>query len=427
MTPRKRNSRNEWIHGGKYVKPSTPRLAQNDDRYHKDDDDASRHELTGHIVSPRSQLRTRAQQLIHWTYPVLEFSIRTLIAFIVTLIGALVVGIAILKRWKREQSTSASVDRPASEGAARRARTLQERADERSSISPVEYGVTPPPLSVESNSFAQRTTTATTSREQPPPKSAPPASAMRSRNVATTTPRSARRVLFSETEQGEVSTTKIHYDKDLPASARKVKNNYEHVTIDHGISDLRSESNVSHNNISTATAASTLHSSPRNAGKTTFTPTNNNPIAKVNELPWKNPTDRTLQNFPSIKRESTHDSRFNPGAKLSPNHNPKRKRLELIGATSRWNRNRRVRVMSNHIFHTHHSSTMLLGKSNTLKRRRDQREIDQIDQFVWHAMNDASGKENFNGAECKRAKGSSSEGAESIVRPVMTPWKGGRL
>jgi hypothetical protein len=267
------------------------------------------------------------------------------------------------------------------------------------------------------------TTTPATSMEQPPPKSAPPASAMRCRNVATTTPRSARRVLFSETEQGEVSTTKIHYDKDLPASARKVRNNYGRI-IDQGLLDS-TNFHVSPNT-SAAAPASTVHFSPVVAGNTTYTPTSNNPIPQVNELPWKNPIDPTMHNFHSMKNKSTDDSRFNIGAKLSPAYNPKRKRRELIGATSRWNRTHRARFVSNRSFLKHRSATNFLGKSNTLKRRRDPQEMDQIDQWVWRAMNDATEKENLNGVGGKRAKGSSAEGAEATLRSVMTPWKGGR-
>lgn len=429
MTPRERKSRNEWIHGGKYIKPSTSRLPQTDECF--DNDGASRDARTGHDVSLRCKLGTRAQELIRWMYPLLECSIRTLLAFFVTMIGAMVVGITMLRRWKREHATIAPADRSNSEEIASQANTQLERAVGKASVSPVEKSVTLPTLPIALNLSVQRatttpaTTTPETSIEQPPPKSAPPASAMRSRNVNTATPRSARRVLFSETEQGEVSTTKIHYDKDLPASARKLRNNYGSVINDHGLLGSSKDSPVSPKT-SAAAAACGVHFPPINANNTTFTPTNNHPIAQVNELPWQNPIDPTMQSFPLMKNKSTNDPRFNIGAKLSPSYNPKRKRRELIGAISRWNRNRQGRVVSNRPFLIHGTSTNFLAKSNSLKRRRDQQEMDQIDQCVWRAMNDATEKENLNGAGGKRAKGSSAEGAEFTVRSVMTPWKSGR-
>ncbi|KAL9187939.1 hypothetical protein ACHAXT_006317 [Thalassiosira profunda] len=292
------------------------------------------------------------------------------------------------------------------------------------------------------------------------------------------TPATARRVLFSETEAGGVSTEQFTYDKHMPASARKEAPRQTEQTeggglVQGGLGDNQRMASVS------PAAATASSATPENkilrSPKYTESPANSSASSaqkeppKVPRQPTPHPnktsgkseeelreeaerqkqqyTERygllpnitplsqryaqmkqrqqqqgkkplAIGNGPSADASSTNGSASNSagvGGKRNVGANAKRKRRgDLLGAASRLGRNRRARLGAA----GSNLPTVLLHRPAATKRRRDDAGLSATDEWVWRAMN-KDGKENRSNdlaSEASAAKrGKFAAGGEAAV------------
>jgi hypothetical protein len=286
-------------------------------------------------------------------------------------------------------------------------------------------------------------------------KSTPPVSVMKRHssfqsnpntpNVAKPTP-NTRRVLFSESEHGQVDTEQFFYDKTLPsASARKLPRadeNRQQLVImaddtqtdtPNKTSPTNSAANTPENTIlrpskfgpsgstenmiqqqsishvttanQPSTAVKKQHAEQDEQNKQQY-------IAKYGLLPTITPLSKR---YGRMKRQQGQSiSVANPSSRNvtasatstvnnNVNNNAKRKRRDLLSAASRMGRRR----LNNHRTGGSSLPVVLLGKNRTPMKRRREDELNRADEWVWRAMNSDGEKENLDsqeGGATKRAK-----------------------
>jgi hypothetical protein len=261
-------------------------------------------------------------------------------------------------------------------------------------------------------------------------------------NISKPTP-NTRRVLFSESEHGEVDAEQFFYDKTLPsASARKVgrvNDNREQLMI--MANETRNTSNETSplmaSSISTVSAPENkiLRPSSFSLGDSSetkipqilsqVTTTNQGPSAAVKKqdeqikqqyiekyglLPTITPLSKRYGRMkrqhnesiaitdPSFRNTTTLAAGIHKGS----NNNAKRKRRDLLGAASRMERRR----LNNFRAGGTSLPVVLLGKNRTPMKRQREDELNRADEWVWRAMNSNGEKENLDsqGGATKRAK-----------------------
>jgi hypothetical protein len=387
---------NGWIHGGKYVKSSiTPprRFKYSPVR-------------TQRKSSHESQLVdivwTQLQRLIRFSIPLLIRLVETMFAIVVMMLGTMICGINhAFVMMLRDHTTANALASQSSRNTS---------IARQSSATPSISNKTPSPSSV-----AAVTTKQTKSQ---------PVSALRKNNATTNATTTPRRVLFSETEQGQVSVNKIHYDKHLPASHSATK------IVRAGSTDNREDAgtpvvvprvNFNSPTVSFATNESPAPSSTLTPQKVTMQQVRVPPLRLPQQaVPVRNPTNQIIHaptirpatqliHAPTIRPMHNHDSpmaiafkKTGPSDKSNTslqsnnynNQKAKRKRQELIAA-SRFHRTRpRLNYPTN-------------ITRNNLKRK-------EIDEWVWNAMND-------DGTRSKKAAGDGSK--ENKFKAARTPLK----
>lgn len=286
-------------------------------------------------------------------------------------------------------------------------------------------------------------------------KSTPPVSVMKRHssfqsnpntpNVAKPTP-NPRRVLFSESEHGQVDTEQFFYDKTLPsASARKLlradDNRQQLVIVADEIqtdapnetSPTNSASNTPENtilrpskfgpngtsdkrikqqSISHATTANQPNTAVKKQQAQQDEQNKQQYIKKYGLLPTITPLSKRYGRMKRQQGQSfavaNSSSRNVTAAATSTvnnndNNNAKRKRRDLLSAASRMGRRR----LNNHRTGGSSLPVVLLGKNHTPMKRRREDELNRADEWVWRAMNSDGEKENLDsqeGGSTKRAK-----------------------
>ena len=289
-------------------------------------------------------------------------------------------------------------------------------------------------------------------------KSTPPVSVMKRHssyqsnsntpNVAKPTPKT-RRVLFSESQHGQVDTEQFFYDKTMP-SARKLPRPNENrqqmvVMAEPTQQDKSSPAN-------SATNTPVLRPSKFGSRASTDNNTQQDSTSQVVNMKLKQPNtekkkhiakqdDQNKQrhipnygHFPSITPLSKRCGRMKrqQGTTLAisntsnnvavstagnGNNNAKRKRRELFGAASRMGRRR----LNNNRVNGSSLPVVLLGKNR--KRQREE-EQNRTDEWVWRAMNSDGEKENLDvqdGGATKRTKHVNE--APTVPQGLSTPPK----
>ncbi|KAL7495080.1 hypothetical protein ACHAWT_003612 [Skeletonema menzelii] len=280
-------------------------------------------------------------------------------------------------------------------------------------------------------------------------KSTPPVSVMKRHssfqsnpntpNVAKPTP-NTRRVLFSESEHGQVDTEQFFYDKTMP-SARKLPRPNENLQQMIVMADATQTTDTPPNNISPPNSASNtpvLRPSKFGTNVTTddkikqqsksLVTTTNQPSTAVKKQQDEQSKQQYIEKYgllPSITPLSKRYGRMkrqqgqsfaiaNPSSKNvtafansavnnNGNNNAKRKRRDLLSAASRMGRRR----LNNHRTGGSSLPVVLLGKNRTPMKRRREDEMNRADEWVWRAMNSDGEKENLDsqdGGATKRTK-----------------------
>lgn len=216
-----------WIHGGKYVKPGTPGRPVHSTPIRRAKQVTNRSTQAEPILS---QLCTCMLVLLGHLVPFIVTISKTIATFIMMMIGGIIYGV----QFARSKLVVAQ-------------QQIRSPRQLHSPVSSVHF----PPLNVQnvpSTSSKTRTSPPTSTQHVQTnaaasshrPSHPPSANTTKSNNKATPAksllrqtsrrdsfgsqqPRSARRVLFTETSEGEVHRTEVLYDKELPASARKVQ------------------------------------------------------------------------------------------------------------------------------------------------------------------------------------------------------------
>ena len=293
--------------------------------------------------------------------------------------------------------------------------------------------------------------------------------------VATKPTPNTRRVLFSESEHGEVDTEQFFYDKTLPASVRKVgRVNNENrqqqqqqmmmIMADETQNDtpnkisptMASTTTVAENKILRPSSFGPRASSTDNISQNKNTSqvaaaaaTTNQPstavkkqqaeqeeqnkqqyIEKYGLLPTITPLSKR---YGRMKRQQQQNQSLAIALSTIPankttgtnNVNAKRKRREIVGAASRMGRRR----LNNFRANGSALPVVMLGKNRTPTKRRREDEQNRADEWVWRAMNSDGEKENLNsqgeGTATKRAKVTNEvSGPQEVLPPgLSTPPK----
>lgn len=291
--------------------------------------------------------------------------------------------------------------------------------------------------------------------------------------VATKPTPNTRRVLFSESEHGEVDTEQFFYDKTLPASVRKVGrvNNENRQQQQQQMMIIMADEtqNDTPNKTTSPTMASTTttvvenkilrpssfgprasstdnRSQNKNTSQVAAAATTNQPstavkkqqaeqeeqskqqyIEKYGLLPTITPLSKRYGRMKRQQQQSLAIALSTiPANKTTGtnNVNAKRKRREIVGAASRMGRRR----LNNFRANGSALPVVMLGKNTPTKRRRED-EQNRADEWVWRAMNSDGEKENLNsqgeGTATKRAKVTNDGGGPQEVLPsgLSTPPK----
>jgi hypothetical protein len=292
--------------------------------------------------------------------------------------------------------------------------------------------------------------------------------------VATKPTPNTRRVLFSESEHGEVDTEQFFYDKTLPASVRKVGrvNNENRQQQQQQMMMIMAD--ATQNDTPNKTTSPKMASTITVAENTILRPSSFGPGASStdNRSQHKNSTSQVaaaVTNQPStavkkqqaeqeeqskqqyiekygllptitplskrygrMKRQQQQNQSLVTALSTIPankttgtnNVNAKRKRREIVGAASRMGRRR----LNNFRANGSALPVVMLGKNTPTKRRREDEQT-RADEWVWRAMNSDSEKENLNsqgdGTATKRAKvvNDGSGPQEGIPPGLSTPPK----
>ena len=309
-------------------------------------------------------------------------------------------------------------------------------------------------------------------------KSTPPVSVMKrhsSFQSNSNTPKpNTRRVLFSESQHGQVDTEQFFYDKTLP-SARKLPTSNENRQCQLVIMADETQTETPSKTSPTNSAVNVPVLRPSKFGPSGSTDesiqqhsisqetTANQPstvvkkqqveqdeqnkqqyIEKYGLLPTITPLSKRYgrmkrqqgQSFaianPSVRNIVTASATST--VKNIGNNNVKRKRRDLLGAASRMGRRR----LNNHRTGGSSLPVVLLGKNRTPMKRRREDELSRADEWVWRAMNSDGEKENLvsqGGVAPKRAKfvndvpaappglSTPPKSAKKAVQSVTTPPK----
>ena len=374
---------NGWIHGGKYVKPTSQHGATSPSagstparktKRARPEEETVLSEICKHVIN-----------LVHHLLPILATLIKTVVTFVAILAGGVICGIETMRNkatninspQRPQQNKSQSVPQP---------RT-------RSTPSPPMIHKASPS---NNNSNAQPPS----SQRATPAKSLLRVTSSGSRrdSFGSKEPRSARRVLFSETSEGEVSRTEVLYDKELPASARKVtKETRESLearvaAANAGRRQSYSPSALVCDGQSPATnwkvtSENQTNNSPLNGNQMrNVTVTNpRSPLAtvKVHTSPvhTNNPNKtQCIVNKPNISSSlAIRDTTNRKRSAVTKITNPDQKRRNLI-ASSRYNRP---------TISGYNRLGYRTGVSNGLNSKRQREEMED---WVWKAMNKKKGK-----------------------------------
>jgi len=263
-------------------------------------------------------------------------------------------------------------------------------------------------------------------------------------NAAKPTPK-MRRVLFSESEHGQVDTEQFFYDKNMP-SARKLPRPNENRQQMAVVSEAQTADTPPNETSPTNSASNTPVLRPSKFGTSDSTSTDNN------EIQQQSRSQMTIANQPStaVKKQQAQQDEQNkqqyiekygllpsitplskrygrmkrqqgqsfaiaqPSSRNGTasvtstvnnngNNNAKRKRRDLLSAASRMGRRR----LNNHRTGGSSLPVVLLGKNRTPMKRRREDELNRADEWVWRAMNSDGEKENLDsqgGGATKRTK-----------------------
>jgi len=305
-------------------------------------------------------------------------------------------------------------------------------------------------------------------------KSTPPVSVMKRHssfqsnpntpnNVAKPTPKT-RRVLFSESQHGQVDTEQFFYDKTMP-SARKLP---------------RPNENRQQQVIVVADATQTTTADTSNDTSPTNNSASNTPVLRPSKFGASGTTDNKIQQQQSVQSQVTTVNQPSTAVKnqqaqqdeqskqqyiekygLLPSITPlskrysrmkrqqgqsfaiakpssknvtvstgnngnnnvvKRKRRDLISAASRMGRRR----LNNHRAGGSSLPVVLLGKNRTPMKRRREDGLNRADEWVWRAMNSDGEKENLDsqgGGVTKRTKFGNDVPAPALLPGLSTPPK----
>jgi len=298
-------------------------------------------------------------------------------------------------------------------------------------------------------------------------KSTPPVSVMKRHssfqsnpntpNVAKPTPKT-RRVLFSESEHGQVDTEQFFYDKTMP-SARKLprpNENRQQMIVE---ADATQTIDTPNRTSPTNSASKVLRPSKFGASNTTENKIQQqqqsvqSQVATVNQPSTAEKKQQAQQDeqskqqyiekyglLPSITPLSKRYGRMkrqqgqsfaiakipskNVTASTSTNgtNNVKRKRRDIMSAASRMGRRR----LNNHRTGGSSLPVVLLGKNRTPMKRRREDEMNRADEWVWRAMNSNGEKENLDsqgGGATKRTKFGNDVPAPALPPGLSTPPK----
>lgn len=289
--------------------------------------------------------------------------------------------------------------------------------------------------------------------------------------VATKPTPNTRRVLFSESEHGEVDTEQFFYDKTLPASVRKVgrvdnenKQQQQQMMImadetqndtpnkttsptmasttavvenkilrpsSFGPGGSSTDNRSQHKNTSqVAAAAAAVTNQPSTAVKKQQAEQEEQSkqqyIEKYGLLPTITPLSKRYGRMKRQQQQSLSIALSTiPANKTTGtnNVNAKRKRREIVGVASRMGRRRLNNFRANSAL-----PVVMLGKNTPTKRRRED-EQNRADEWVWRAMNSDGEKENLysqgDGTATKRAKvANDGSGPPEVLPPgLSTPPK----
>ncbi|KAK1749267.1 hypothetical protein QTG54_001206 [Skeletonema marinoi] len=263
-------------------------------------------------------------------------------------------------------------------------------------------------------------------------------------NAAKPTPKT-RRVLFSESEHGQVDTEQFFYDKNMP-SARKLPRHNENRQQMVVVSEAQTTDTPPNETSPTNSASNTPVLRPSKFGTSDSTSIDNN------EIQQQSRSQVTIANQPStaVKKQQAQQDEQNkqqyiekygllpsitplskrygrmkrqqgqsfaiaqPSSRNGTasvtstvnnngNNNAKRKRRDLLSAASRMGRRR----LNNHRTGGSSLPVVLLGKNRTPMKRRREDELNRADEWVWRAMNSDGEKENLDsqgGGATKRTK-----------------------
>jgi hypothetical protein len=377
-----------WIHGGKYIKHSRDGafgrpISSTPVRAH-----GAQFHRSSQARTILSTLWKHVMNLLIHLVPVVSMIIKTVVAFVMMMIGGIVYGIEMARSKAANMNAQNETVNPNISRHNEQQTSVQQNASRQT-------GSTPSPTTSSTspaNPIIHPPSTTLASQRATPAKSllrtASSTTLGRRDSFGSKEPRSARRVLFSETSEGEVHRTEVLYDKELPASARKVTKETRKslearvAAANRGRRESYSPSSLvrgGHMSPKEAENVSPLNDIPK---QQVGIAQHRSPLAVVNNRDGTaNPANKQIvpvignkQSSPLSKLNSNQPRIINTKRAASQTIvNPDQKRRNLIAA-SRYNRPV--------VAYNRHGYRGLTNNGMNAKRQRE-----DIEDWVWKAMN----------------------------------------
>ncbi|KAL3791956.1 hypothetical protein ACHAWO_009471 [Cyclotella atomus] len=387
---------NGWIHGGKYVPAYGAGRPANHNPYASSPRRAQATNSSSRSHQILLEMWPKLTNAMAHILPILTTIIKTIITFLMLCIGGIVYGIEMLRSKAAARINSHNNDNnpivqpntiphqrshispPASiQSAINRASPANNNETSTRITQPLNQTSTNTNPSANSAQFQSTATRAT-----------PATKSLLRRNTSSTSrrdsfgskePRSARRVLFNETSEGQVHRIEVLYDKELPASARKVK--------------VETRESLEARVAAARTRRESYSPSSLVRGGELRAPEGNDvsPVITMNQQPQqRSPLADVNSSSPAIMNQivpvKLHSPKPSPlkqqGNNKQPNNNAvdaNQKRRNLI-AVSRYNRN----IHNNRVGQMNGYRPGYLGPRIGPANKRQREEVED---WVWKAMN----------------------------------------